>query len=181
MSLFHSMLITNLLKTMFIGRGATTITQVCTVFEKQRKEKVEGKLRDHRSHRPLCQKRPLTLLSACHEGSLSLHFCFKNGSTLLEWGASRLPSPLLTITIQTPPLVLTSEEFKVLLDFLTFPTGPDIRLNKGQVSEIPRWQMLLFVRQLTVLEGKQAGPMKWTFCSYRLGPASSCLCLALTL
>lgn len=102
-------------------------------------------------------------------------FCFKAGSTLHEWGTSRIPSPLLTITIQTPPLVLTSEEFKVLLDFLTFHTGPDIRLNKRQVSEIPGWQMLLFVRQLTVLEGKQAGPMKWTFCSYRLGPASSLL------
>lgn len=32
--------------------------------------------------------------------------------------------------------------------------------------------MLLFVRQLTVLEGQQAGHMTWAPHSYRLGPAS---------
>lgn len=67
-------------------------------------------------------------------------------------------------------LAFTSEELKVLLNFLTSPTWPDVRLkDRSQKYQDGKCYSLW---QFTVLEGKQEGHMKWGLRSHRLEPAS---------
>lgn len=121
------MLIPSFLKTVPIGNEAVTVIQVYLMLEQRRQREKWG------TRGPIGDPAK----GLCHCWALvrripwTYAFWSKTGNALLghRQNVMRPPSPLLSQLSKPHPLALTSQLLEVLLDFLAFPTWPDVRLK----------------------------------------------------